>query len=93
MTDQAKLRRESPFWNKKLDRAIRVGDTDKDGVITRKDYELVAQRYKDLGGVSGEQLQRVQECLMKMCDSVGLTDDTKQFTYEEYKRRFAHVDN
>ena len=93
MDDQAKLRRESPFWNKKLDRAIRVGDTDKDGVITRKDYELVAQRYKDLGGVSGEQLQRVQECLMKMCDSVGLTDDTKQFTYEEFKRRHAHVDN
>ena len=48
MTDQAKLRLENPFWNKKLDRAIRVRDTDKDGVITRKDFELVAQRYKDL---------------------------------------------
>ena len=93
MTDQAKLRRESPFWNKKLDRAIRVRDADKDGVITRKDFELVAQRYKDLGGVSGEQLQRIQGSLMKLCDSVGLTDDTKQFTYEEFKRRHANVDN
>ena len=93
MADELKLRLQNPFWNKKLDRAIRVRDVDKDGVITRKDFELVAQRYKDLGGVSGEQLQRVQECLMKMCDSVGLTDDTKQFTYEEFKRRHAHVDN
>ena len=91
MTDQAKLRLENPFWNKKLDRAIRVRDTDKDGVITRKDFELVAQRYKDLGDVSGEQLQRVLESLMKLCDSVGLTDDTKQFTYEEFKTRHANV--
>ena len=63
---------------------------DKDGVITRKDFELVVQRYKDLGGVSGEELQRTQECLMKICDSVGLTDDTKQFTYEEFKTRHAN---
>ena len=94
MTDQLKLRLENPFWNQKLDRAVRVRDVDKDGVITRKDFELVAQRYKDLGGISGEQLQRIQESLMKMCDSVGLTDDTKQFTYEEFKRRHAlNVDN
>ena len=58
MTDQAKLRRESPFWNKNLDRAIRARDVYKDGVITRKDFEIVVQRYKDLGGVGGEQLQR-----------------------------------
>ena len=90
--DRAKLRRESPFWNKKLDRAIRVRDVDKDGVITRKDFEIIAQRYKDLG-VSGEQLQNILESLMKMCDSFGLTDDTKQFTYEEFKRRHANVDN
>ena len=44
---------------------------------------------KDLGGISGEQLQRIQESLMKLCDSVGLIDDTKQFTYEEFKRRHA----
>ena len=90
MTDQLKLRLENPFWNKKIDRAIRVRDADKDGVITRKDFELIAQRYKDLGGISGEQLQ---ESLMKMCDSVGLIDNTKQFTYEEFKRHHANFDN
>ena len=93
MTDQAKLRLESPFWSKKLDRAIRVRDVDKDGVITRKDFEIIAQRYKDLGGISGEQLQRIRESLMKMCDSVGLIDNTKQFTYEEFKRHHANFDN
>ena len=87
--DRAKLRLENPFWNKKIDRAIRVRDADKDGVITRKDFELIVQRYKDLGGISGEQLQ---ESIMKMCDFVGL-DDTKQFTYEEFKRHHANFDN
>ena len=91
MTDQVKLRIESPFWIKKLDRAVRLRDVDKDGVITRKDFKLVAQRYKDLGDVSGEQLQSVHESLMKLCNPVGLIDDTKQFTYEEFKRRLANI--
>ena len=80
--DQAKRLLESPFWNKTLDYAIRMRDADKDGVISRKDYKLVAQRYKDLGGVSGEQLRCIQETLMKIFDSLGLTDDTKQLTPE-----------
>ena len=80
--DQAKRLLESPFWNKKLDYAIRMRDADKDGVISREDYKFVAQRYKDLGGVSGEQLRCIQETLMKIFDSLGLTDDTKQLTPE-----------
>ena len=46
-----------------------------------------------LDGVSGKQLQHTQGSLMKMCDSFGLTNDTKQFTYEEFKRRHAIVDS
>ena len=30
---------------------------------------------------------------MNICDSVELTDDTKQFTYEEFKTRHANIDN
>ena len=65
----------------------------KNGVITRKDFKIIAQRYKDLGGISGEQLQHIQESLMMMCDSFGLIDDTKQLPYDEFKRRHANVDN
>ena len=93
MTEQAKQFLESPFWNQKLDCAIFVTDVDKDGLITRKDFELLAQRYKDLGDLSREQQQRIDTCMMKLCDSVGLTDDTKQFTYEEFKRGHANIES
>jgi len=93
MNDDAKMLQESPFWNKKLDRAMQVRDVDKDGLITRKDFELVVQRYKDLGGVTGEQLQRIKSSLMELCDCAGLVDDTKQFTHEEFKKRNASMPN
>ena len=89
--DQAKVCVESLFWNKKLDRAILVTDVDKDGLITRKDFKLLSQRYQQLGSLTAEQQQRIHACLTKLCDLVGLTDDTKQFTYEEFKRRHANV--
>ena len=93
MTERAKQLLESPFWNQKLDCAIFATDVDKDGLITRKDFKLLAQRYKDLGDLSREQQQRIDTCMMKLCDSVGLTDDTKQFTYEEFKRGHANIDS
>jgi len=91
--DQGKLLRESPFWNKKIDRAIHKRDVDKDGIITRKDFELAAQRYKDIARVSGEQLQRARKSLMNFADSIGVTDDTKQLTAEEFKTIISNAGN
>ena len=51
------------------------------------------QRYKDHGGVTAEQLQRIKASLMELCDAAGLTDDTKQFTHEEFKERNAYMLN
>ena len=83
MTDRAKMLQESPFWNKKIDRAMQVTDADKDSLITLKDFELVVQCYKDHGGVTAEQLQRIKTSLKSFSDAAGFTDDTKQFTFEE----------
>ena len=91
MTDRAKMLQESPFWNKKVDRVMQVTDVNKDGVITLKDFELVAQRYKDQGGVTAEQHQRIKASLKSFSDAAGLTDDTKQFTHEEYKKLYANM--
>ena len=93
MNDHAKMLQGSPFWNRKLDRAMQVRDVDKDGLITRKDFELVVQRYRDHGGVTAEQHQRIKTSLMEMCDAAGLTDDTKQFIHEEFKKRNANMPN
>ena len=91
MNDHATVLQGSPFWNKKLDRAVQVRDVDKDGLITRKDFELVVQRYKDLGGVTAEQLQRIKSSVMGMCDAAGLVDNTKQLTREEFKKRHSSM--
>ena len=65
--------------------------SDKDGLITWKDFELVVQGYEDLGGVTGEQLQHIKSLLMELCDSAMLVDDTKLFTHEEFKKCSEHA--
>ena len=55
-TDFSKLR-ESEFWNKKIDRVVRVRDTDKSGDISRADLVLVLERYKKLGTSTPEHLE------------------------------------
>ena len=62
----AKLYLDSPFWNKKLDRAILVTDVDKDGLITQKDFEILSQRYQDLDGITAEQQQHIHARIMKL---------------------------
>lgn len=37
------------FWNKKFRHAVSVRDVDKDGFITRSDFQIVVQRYRDMG--------------------------------------------
>ena len=38
------------FWKKKLRKAFENQDVDKDGFISRADYDLIISRYKEMGG-------------------------------------------
>ena len=49
--------RESEFYRKKLHRATAMRDVDHDGTLSRHDFELIVQRYRDLIGVPEEQLK------------------------------------
>ena len=90
MNDHAKILLGSPFWNKKIDRAMQVSDVNKDGLITRKDFKLVVQHYKVLGGVTAKQHHHIKTSLIELCDATGLTDDTKQsWRAEEMLRKRA----
>lgn len=70
------------LYLKKRQRELVVRDADKDGFISRADYELIIQRHIDLG-TPAEKVKQVRELVEAMCASIGLTDyDVKQ-TYEE----------
>ena len=52
MVDIGELKK-SEFWNKKIRRAVETHDADKNGSITRSDFELVVERYKmNAGGTT-----------------------------------------
>lgn len=46
----------SEFWKKKLMTAMKIRDANKDGFISKADFQLIIQRYKQTG-VSEEHLQ------------------------------------
>ena len=79
---------ESEFWGKKIQRAAAYRDIDQDGLITRKDFKLFVQRYRDMG-TSEEHMKKVSDTFMKSCDAWGLTDDDKSLTYDEFANIFA----
>ena len=76
------------FGGKKIQRFMEVRDTDKDGLLTRADFELVVQRYKELGA-SEEQLEKINTCFGKAYTQLGIVDDSTSLTYGEFADRFA----
>ena len=75
---------ENPFYRKKIRNVVIARDTDKSGTITRVDFELSVQRYKELGAPE-EKIISFRVACEKYFDTVGLTDDSVSFTYEEYE--------
>ena len=65
-------------------------DLDKDGWITRNDFKLVIQRYKELGA-SQEHLDKLSSLLLGSLDKMGLTDDSKNFSYQEFEEMWAKI--
>ncbi len=74
--------RNSDFFYKKLMRAAKVQDADKDGTVTRADFELMIKNYKDLG-MPEEYTQELCDVMYAMCASLGLSDSSKVLSYDE----------
>ena len=61
------------FWRKKANRAIQVRDTNKDGRISKADFDLVVQRYREMGA-SEEHLKKMDDYFMEKFISYGMKD-------------------
>ncbi len=70
------------FWKKKLRHAFHTQDVDKDGFISRADFDLVVQRYQEMGS-SNEHTKKLKDTFNKCCDEWGLTDSSVKFTIDE----------
>ena len=75
------------FFRKKIRRAVEVFDTNKNGLISLADYDLVIQRYKDLG-ISEKHLELVKGVFKQLSDTMGLSDPSKSITYDEFEEKY-----
>ena len=82
--------RTNKFFLKKLYQSAKFNDLDKDGVISRADYDRLFKAYSDLGA-SEEAKRKLSEAIYAISDSLGLTDHTKSLTYDEIVKSW--VDN
>ena len=67
--------------------AMKTRDTNKDGVISRKDFDLIVQRYEDLG-YSPEQVKRIKNTFQKNLKMWGLENESTVLTYEQFQENY-----
>lgn len=58
----------SDFWMKKMRTYFQRIDFDKDGAVTRSDFEAMAQRFKESGKLSEGHAQHLMDALCKLWD-------------------------
>ena len=74
--------RENDFWKKKFLRCLETLDVNKDGFISREDFETIVKRYKELGAPDShiEKLKTNNEFLYA---GWGISDPSVKLTFEE----------
>ena len=76
------------FWKKKAYRAIQVRDVNKDGYISMADFDLLVQRYKDMG-TPEEHLKKISEFFTRTFSDFGMTDESVKLTYDQFAAGLA----
>ena len=75
------------FWRKKVYKTMAVRDTDRDGFITRYDFRLIIQRYREMGSPE-KPLQELSDTYAKCFDDWGLVSDDVALSYDEFMKAF-----
>jgi len=80
--------RQNTFWNKKIDHSIRVLDTDESGDISRADFLLIRERYKNLKTSNPQHMEQFCKYQSAVMDRLGLHDESVRLSYAEFKENF-----
>ena len=62
-------------------------DVDKDGYISREDFDMIVQRYKEAGSTP-EHIKKLQESFEKLYEIWGMTEDGVKLTLQEFEEMF-----
>ena len=66
----------SEFWKEKIGRAEQVRDANKSGTLSRADFMLILDRYKQQKNSKSQRLERLTKTLSSFCDALGLIDES-----------------
>ena len=80
---------DTSFFDKKMNKAVRTRDVDKDGNITQADFLLILQRYEEQNISTPEHRKLFAKIIMESIKNFGLQDKTVKFSYEEFKVRLV----
>lgn len=75
------------FWQRKMRTVMKIRDANKDGLVSRADYRLVIQRYKEMGA-SEEHLKKLEDYFSAAWKAGGVLDDTTEVTFQEFAVNF-----
>ena len=83
--------RQSDYWKKKIRRVAEVRDANKDGYISRADYELMLDRCKKLDIATPHFIETCTSMVQRICYHLGLTDESVKLSYDEYEEKLLGV--
>ena len=78
--------KKSEFWKKRFRRAVEVRDIDKNGSISRSDFEMLVEHYKKNAGATTDKIDTMSKIISTFCDKVGLVDHNVVLSYEEFEQ-------
>ena len=82
---------QNDFYKKKMRRAVEVQDVNRDGYITRADFDLMVERCKNLDSFTPKHLERFTQHMKETCDSFGLVDESVKYTYSEFLEKWFDI--
>ena len=80
------------FYIKKMMKECKARDANKDGFISRDDYEIITQRYKDLG-MPDQQVKKLSDHFAKFMEVIKVADPGTKLTYEEMIANYLKASN
>lgn len=75
------------FWKKKFRKALSIRDIRGDGTITCGDFQLISQRYRDMGAAEGS-LYLLRQSSNQLMEKCGLADGSKSLSYDEFAEKY-----
>ena len=83
--------RENEFWRKKIYQAVKARDVDKNGYLSRADFELTLNRYKQLPSTTPQLLENLTKMMESFCNGLGLKDDSAHLNYAQAREIFCSM--